>query len=143
MGNRKVNTMLNPIPNMVSLSVTDPKYLRPAYAEHVGSMGRIARLKAKAISGDRKLCLPIVLGQLNTLDFSRDSTTIGYVDGKTCVNIPACGTSLFGSINNCSDNGITLLGFYLLAMESSNFPNAWVATSDFGYYMEEENRYII
>lgn len=132
MGNRKVNTLLNPIPNMISRAAFDPnKYLRTAYAEHVGSMGRMARLKAKAISGDRKLCLPIVLGQLNTLDFSRDATTIGYVDGKTCANIPACGTSLFGSINNCSDNGITLLGFYLLAMESSNFPNAWVSTSDF------------
>lgn len=89
---------------------------------NTGSMGRLQRLKAKAISGDRDICVPIKLGQNNYLHIIKDSTTSGYVRPDICVGIPACGTSNFGSINSCNTN-ITLLNFTLLAFESSNFPS--------------------
>ena len=85
-------------------------------------MGRLERLKANAISGDRDICIPIILSQVNYLHLIKDNTTSGYVRPDICASIAACGTTNFGSINSCNRN-ITLLNFTLLAFESSNFPN--------------------
>ena len=88
---------------------------------NTGSMGRLERLKANAISGDRDICIPIKLKETNYLHIIKDNTTSGYVRPDICSSIPACGTANFGSINSCNTN-ITLLNFTLLAFESSNFP---------------------
>ena len=86
---------------------------------NVGSMGRIARLKANAISGDRKICNPILLGQTNYMHLAKTNLVSGYFRPSVCSSIPnpffnLCeGSASLGSINSCQTD-ITLLKFTLL-----------------------------
>ena len=99
---------------------------------NLGSMGRLDRLKARAISGDRKKCLPIKLGQPFYINLDIDNTTAGYVEGSICSQIGACGKSIYGDVNGCFKN-VNLLNFNLAALESSNFPNNYNINSNLFY----------
>ena len=83
---------------------------------NVGSMGRIERLKANAISGDRKICNPILLGQTNYMHLAKTNLVSGYFRPSVCSNpilSNVCAGNSLGSINSCQTD-ITLLNFTLL-----------------------------
>ena len=99
---------------------------------NLGSMGRLDRLKAKAIAGDRNKCFPIKLGQQFYIRLDIDNTTAGYVEGSICSQVGACGKSIFGDVNGCFKN-VNLLNFNLAALESSNFPGNYDINSNVFY----------
>tara|TARA_B100001287_G_scaffold254016_1_gene237125 strand:+ start:291 stop:1241 length:951 start_codon:yes stop_codon:yes gene_type:complete len=131
--NRKLMTLSRPVKSRLSAingSFRQGSSWANGYMTHsqsnlesnLGSMGRLDRLKAKAIAGDREKCFPIKLGQPFYINLDIDSTTSGYVEGKICNQVAACGKGIFGDVNGCFNN-VNLLNFNLLALESSSFPS--------------------
>jgi len=150
--NRKLATLSRPVKSSLSQIINGNKFTQgsawangyitksQAHLEsNLGSMDRISRLKARAISGDRNKCLPIKLSETFYLNINIDDTTSGYVEGKVCNDIPDCGKSIFGDINGCFSN-VNLLGFNVVAIESSNFPLAYnITTNSFDIYWRQKS----
>ena len=79
--NRKLNTLMSKIPNSISVNSFDPnKAIRTAYAEHVGSMGRIERIKARNIAGDKLRCQPLNIGDSFVINVQKFGTAAGYLN---------------------------------------------------------------
>ena len=143
--NRKLSTLSQPVKTKLSNIVNGNifkqgtawanGYITNSQANlesNTGSMGRLERLKANAISGDREICRPIVLGQTNYLHLAESNLLSGYLKPTICSSyggiIPnPClnNTNLFGSINSC-EKDIILLNFTLLAFTIAKATNKFL-----------------
>jgi len=140
--NRKLSTLSQPVKTKLSNIVNGNifkqgtawanGYITNSQANlesNTGSMGRLERLKANAISGDREICRPIVLGQTNYLHLAQSTFLSGYMKpsicsvfgGSPCLN----NTNLFGSINSC-EKDIILLNFTLLSFTIAKLTNKFL-----------------
>lgn len=150
--NRKLTTLSRPVKSSLS-QITNGNiftqgsawangYITRSQAHlesNLGSMDRISRLKARAINGDRNKCLPIKIFETFYLNLNIDNTTSGYVEGRVCNALGACGKTIFGDINGCFSN-VNLLGFDLVAIESSAFPLAYnIASNGFFIYWRQKS----
>lgn len=150
--NRKLTTLSRPVKSSLS-QITNGNiftqgsawangYITKSQAHlesNLGSMDRLSRLKARAINGDRNKCLPIKLFETFYLNLYIDNTTSGYVEGRVCNAIGACGKNYYGDINGCFRD-VNLLGFNVVAIESSNFPSAYdVLANGFFIYWRQKS----
>ena len=132
--NRKLSTLSQPVKTKLSNIVNGNifkqgtawanGYITNSQANlesNTGSMGRLGRLKANAISGDREICRPIVSGQTNYMHLAESNVFSGYLKSSVCSGLGGIipnpclnDNNLFGSINSCQKDNI-LLNFTLLA----------------------------